>query len=94
MLCLYVVASNTGQYEYSISPNNLKTIAVSKPDGTGYTELFTDIIEFYGANATEHGDILIAYQDIKGVQTALVPHDNLQIRRKTPVPKLVSKDYE
>lgn len=87
---MYVVTKKPTTGDARRTKADLKTIAFSKHDGSGYTEIVTDVEGVFGGSTNSNGDALIVYQRNSSLFSAIVDSKSFEIKNESEVPKVGS----
>lgn len=80
-LLIFLIVKNGRNQDSYLKGQDIKTVAVSTIKGTKYTELFTDIISFYGATLISDKDCIIFYKDNKGIKLSVIDTETLSVKK-------------
>ncbi|WP_333607229.1 hypothetical protein [Arsukibacterium sp.] len=85
---LYEVVKSDTNRDGHLTNADLNTVALSKPDGSGYTEVLTDIDALLGNTLTQHNTILIIFQRSGTGYTATIDLDSFAVIHESALPKV------
>ncbi|MPW29146.1 hypothetical protein F9L16_09065 [Agarivorans sp. B2Z047] len=86
----YVVKSDTNNNN-SLTSSDLKTVAISKPNGQEYLELLKDIDFVNGYKTVGKDSVIIVFQRDNIAYSATINLDNLTISNEEPLPSMEPK---
>ena len=85
---IYKIVKQDSNKDGRLTTDDLQTIALSMPDGTGYQEIIDDVDNFVGQSIVDKNTLLLVYQK-KGIGfSARVDLLEFVITNETVLPKV------
>ena len=85
---LYRLVKRDTDNDGRLTNADLKTLALSNPDGSKYTEVLTDIDAFLGSQLTKENTILVVYQREGIGYTSIIDLDSFSLKDEAMLPKV------
>ncbi|MGH6926841.1 MAG: hypothetical protein ACREEV_00890, partial [Dongiaceae bacterium] len=85
---VYKVIKSDTNTDGKLGPDDLLTIAISEVDGTGYTEVISDVSFVFGITSAGDNWIVVAYEQKGILHTATIDLERRSIVSAEPAPAL------
>jgi hypothetical protein len=85
---IYNVIKSDSNADGRVGPDDLVTVAISNVDGTGYTELISEISTVFGTTSASDRWVVVAYEQNGVTHTATVDLERATVVSAEPTPML------
>lgn len=88
---IYEVIKSDTNIDMRLTNSDLKTLAISKPDGTNYIELVTELDDVIDYDVVNDNLVYVLYKKNDVVYSASINLSNFAVQNETEIPKVGSK---